>query len=90
MEAGAGWALVADHERKAVATCAPNFHVVNGTVELQGHQQLLNSLEDADPSAPALKAVKQEEGRPLSFLRLDVGRARAHVRRRGNCLGLRV
>ena len=36
-KAGAGGALIADHERKACAACAPYFHVLDGTVELQGH-----------------------------------------------------
>jgi hypothetical protein len=35
--AGPTWALIADHKRKAVAACAPYFHVLGGAVELQGH-----------------------------------------------------
>ena len=37
VKAGTGGALKGDHERKAVAACAPDFHVLDGTVELQGH-----------------------------------------------------
>src|SRR3981081_49766 len=40
VKAGTGGALIADHERKAVAVRAPYFHVLDGAVELQGHQQL--------------------------------------------------
>jgi hypothetical protein len=40
VKAGTGEALKGDHERKAVAAPAPDFHVLDGTVELQGHQQL--------------------------------------------------
>jgi hypothetical protein len=40
MKAGTGGALMADHERKAVAARVPYLHVLDGTcdaVELQGH-----------------------------------------------------
>ena len=63
--AGAGRTPIADHERKAVTACAPNFYVFNGTVELQGHQQSLTFLEGADPSMSALrKAVKKKAACP--------------------------
>ena len=39
VKAGTGWAFIADHERIALAGCAPYFHVLDGTVELQGHCQ---------------------------------------------------
>jgi hypothetical protein len=40
VKAGTAPALVADNERKAVAGCAPDFHVLDGTndaAEVQGH-----------------------------------------------------
>src|ERR1700736_4770561 len=39
MKAGTGGVFVADHERIAVAVCAPYFHLLCGTVEVQGHCQ---------------------------------------------------
>ena len=39
-KAGTAVALMADHERKAVASCAPDFHVLdetNDAAEVQGH-----------------------------------------------------
>jgi hypothetical protein len=39
VKAGAGAALVGDHERKTVAARAPDFHIIDSTVELQGRQQ---------------------------------------------------
>ena len=38
MNAGTGGVLMADHERIALAACAPYF-VLDSTVELQGHQR---------------------------------------------------
>src|SRR5271155_4485339 len=40
VKAGTAAALMADHERKAVAGCAPDFHVLDGTnhaAKVQGH-----------------------------------------------------
>ena len=39
MEAGAGEALIADHERKAVADGAPYLRVLDGSAELQAHAE---------------------------------------------------
>ena len=39
MEAMTGGVLMSDHERKAIEAGAPYFHVLDGTVELQGHPQ---------------------------------------------------
>ena len=38
MKAVTAGALIGDNERKAVAACAPHFHSLDGTVELQGHR----------------------------------------------------
>ena len=38
-------ALITDHERIAFASCAPYFHVLDGTVELQGHCQSVPLVE---------------------------------------------
>jgi hypothetical protein len=39
VKAGTSGAFIADHERIALAGCAPYFHVLYGTMELQGHCQ---------------------------------------------------
>jgi len=41
VKAGTGRALIADHEGNAVAVRAPYFHVLDDSMELQGHQQSL-------------------------------------------------
>jgi hypothetical protein len=39
VKAGTGRTFETDHERIAVADCAPYFHLIDSTVELQGHCQ---------------------------------------------------
>ena len=73
-------AFMADYERIAFARCAPNFHVLDGTVELQGHRQPVPLVEQH----PAQRTLG-----PTSSLRLprliEVAIGFAHVATRQGC-----
>jgi hypothetical protein len=45
MKAVTGATLMGDHERKALAARAPYFHVLDGTAELQGHNQFTDGWQ---------------------------------------------
>ena len=52
MKAGTSRGLIRDHKGKAVAGRAPNFHVLNGTVKLKGHQDgSAHSLSTTEPQS---------------------------------------
>jgi hypothetical protein len=73
VKAGAGAALVGDHERKTVAARAPDFHIVDSTVKLQGHQQSFTNHLSSKLSARTnskLDAVRAAS-RPVTGLSLD-------------------
>src|SRR5262245_48251567 len=82
---------MADHERKAVAACAPDFHVFDGTMELKGHWLSLTCLMIAEfsISAPGRHGKAGRGSWGASLLRLNIGRAQACIRHSRKLFDLR-